>query len=42
MAKGFTGEKVQIHIQDGFQYLKDHINSYQVIICDLSDPDGNF
>ncbi|KAJ3036971.1 hypothetical protein HDV00_002163 [Rhizophlyctis rosea] len=40
MAAGFSHPKVNIHIGDGFAYLKEHTDSYDVIITDSSDPVG--
>lgn len=42
MAKGFMGQKVTIFIEDGFKFLQKNKKVYDVIICDLSDPDGKF
>lgn len=41
MAIGFQHPKVKVHIGDGFEFLKDKVNQYDVIITDSSDPDGN-
>ena len=40
MAVGFQHPKVNIVIGDGFEYLEQHSNSYDVIITDSSDPVG--
>ncbi|CEG72067.1 Putative Spermidine synthase [Rhizopus microsporus] len=40
MAIGFDHPKVKVHIGDGFEFLKDKVNQYDVIITDSSDPDG--
>ncbi len=40
MAKGFDSEKLTLHIGDGFEFLKNHINEFDVIITDSSDPEG--
>ncbi|KAI9208866.1 Spermidine/spermine synthase [Polychytrium aggregatum] len=40
MAAGFHHPKVKVHIGDGFAYLKDNVQSYDVIITDSSDPVG--
>ena len=40
MAVGFQHPKVKVHVGDGFQFLKDYENSFDVIITDSSDPDG--
>jgi len=40
MAEGFNNPKVRIHIEDGFVFLKNKKNEYDVIITDSSDPIG--
>lgn len=40
MAAGFESEKLTLHIGDGFEFLKNHKNEFDVIITDSSDPDG--
>ncbi|KAJ3413159.1 hypothetical protein HDV05_008362 [Chytridiales sp. JEL 0842] len=40
MAKGFFHPKVNVHVGDGFAYLKENPGSYDVIITDSSDPVG--
>jgi spermidine synthase len=40
MAKGFDSEKLNLFIGDGFQFLKDNQNQFDVIITDSSDPEG--
>lgn len=40
MAKGFDHPKVEVFIGDGFQFMKEHKNSFDVIITDSSDPVG--
>lgn len=40
MAKGFDSPKVQLNIGDGFEYMKNHKNEFDVIITDSSDPVG--
>ncbi len=42
MAKGFASPKATVIIGDGFEYLKQHTNEFDVIITDSSDPDGKF
>lgn len=42
MAAGFEHPKVKIHIGDGFAFLEDKVDSFDVIITDSSDPVGNF
>ena len=41
MAAGFSSEKVTVVIEDGYKFLADHKNSFDITICDLSDPDGS-
>ena len=40
MAVGFDSPKTELHIMDGFQYLKDHKNEFDCIVTDSSDPEG--
>jgi len=40
MSVGFQHPKVKVHIGDGFEYLRDHKNEFDVIITDSSDPEG--
>jgi len=40
MAVGFSHPMVTIHIGDGFPFLKDKQNTFDVIITDASDPVG--
>jgi len=40
MAVGFEHPKVKVHIGDGFPFLKDKVDSFDVIITDASDPVG--
>ena len=40
MAKGFDSEKMNLHIGDGFKFLNEHKNEFDVIITDSSDPEG--
>ncbi len=40
MAKGFESEKLTLHIGDGFEFMKNHKNEFDVIITDSSDPEG--
>jgi len=40
MAVGFQHEAVTVIVGDGFEYLKQHKNEFDVIITDSSDPDG--
>ncbi len=41
IAKGFSSPKAKIHIGDGFEFVKEHKNAFDVIITDSSDPEGN-
>uniref|UniRef100_A0A0K8VLW7 Spermidine synthase n=1 Tax=Bactrocera latifrons TaxID=174628 RepID=A0A0K8VLW7_BACLA len=40
MACGFKNPKVKLTIGDGFKYMKEHANEFDVIITDSSDPVG--
>lgn len=40
MAVGFENPKVKVHIGDGFKFLEDYKNEFDVIITDSSDPEG--
>ena len=40
MSIGFQHPNVKTHIGDGFQFLKDRQNEFDVIITDSSDPEG--
>ncbi|KAJ3070024.1 hypothetical protein HDU98_006931 [Podochytrium sp. JEL0797] len=40
MAVGFSHPKVTTVIGDGFQYLKDNVGAFDIIITDSSDPVG--
>ena len=40
MAQGFSNPKSVINVGDGFEYLKNHQNEFDVIITDSSDPEG--
>lgn len=40
MAVGFQHPAVKTHIGDGFQFLADKKNEFDVIITDSSDPEG--
>lgn len=40
MAVGFEHPKAKVHIGDGFQFLNDYKNAFDVIITDSSDPEG--
>ncbi|KAL4705341.1 hypothetical protein ACJJTC_006827 [Scirpophaga incertulas] len=40
MAVGFQSKKLTLHVGDGFKYLQDHREEFDVIITDSSDPIG--
>lgn len=40
MAVGLTHPKSTVHVGDGFKFLDDYKNSFDVIITDSSDPEG--
>jgi spermidine synthase len=40
MAVGFQHPKVKVHIGDGFKFLQEYKNTFDVIITDSSDPEG--
>jgi spermidine synthase len=40
MSKSFDHPKVKVHIGDGFKFLDDYKNTFDVIITDSSDPEG--
>lgn len=40
MAISYKHPKVKVHIGDGFKFLDDYKNEFDVIITDSSDPDG--
>ncbi|EDW81761.1 uncharacterized protein Dwil_GK10845 [Drosophila willistoni] len=40
MACGFENPKLKLTIGDGFEYMKNHSNEFDVIITDSSDPVG--
>lgn len=40
MAASYASPKVTTHIGDGFKYLEEHKEQYDVIITDSSDPEG--
>ncbi|KJZ78747.1 Spermidine synthase [Hirsutella minnesotensis 3608] len=40
MAAGLTHPKATVHIGDGFKFLDDYKNAFDVIITDSSDPEG--
>lgn len=40
MAVGYQHPKVKVHVGDGFKFLDDYKNEFDVIITDSSDPEG--
>jgi len=40
MSVGFEHPNVKVHIGDGFKFLEDYKNTFDVIITDSSDPEG--
>lgn len=40
MAKGYNSNKLKLVVNDGFQFMKEHANEFDVIITDSSDPIG--
>ena len=40
MSVGFEHPKVKVHVGDGFKFLDDYKNTFDVIITDSSDPEG--
>jgi spermidine synthase len=40
MAAGFDGPKAKVHVGDGFKFLAEYKNAFDVIITDSSDPEG--
>lgn len=40
MAAGYSHPKVKVHVGDGFKFLDDYKNEFDVIITDSSDPEG--
>jgi spermidine synthase len=40
MSASYKHPKVRVHIGDGFKFLADYKNAFDVIITDSSDPDG--
>ncbi|ODV88719.1 hypothetical protein CANCADRAFT_127935 [Tortispora caseinolytica NRRL Y-17796] len=40
MSVGFEHPKVKVHVGDGFKFLADYKNEFDVIITDSSDPEG--
>lgn len=42
MAKGFFSPKLTLHVGDGFEFMKQNKNAFDIIITDSSDPVGKF
>lgn len=40
MSSGFNSQKLTLNICDGFKYMEEHKNEFDVIITDSSDPIG--
>ena len=40
LAIGFQSEKFTLHIGDGFEFLKNNVNQFDVIINDLTEPES--
>ncbi|KAK8089911.1 spermidine synthase [Apiospora hydei] len=40
MAEGYKHPKSKVHVGDGFKFLNDYKNCFDVIITDSSDPEG--
>merc|ERR1712058_161248 len=40
MSVGFQHPNVKVHVGDGFKFLDDYKNEFDVIITDSSDPEG--
>ena|ERR1700712_1521724 len=40
MAVGFEHPNVKVHVGDGFKFLEERKNEFDVIITDSSDPEG--
>lgn len=40
MSIGFEHPKAKVHVGDGFKFLEDYKNTFDVIITDSSDPEG--
>ena len=37
---GFEDPRVEVHVEDGSEFMKKHRNKFDVIITDSSDPVG--
>ena len=42
MAKGYSSPKLTQCIGDGFEYMQQHENEFDVVITDSSDPVGMY
>ena len=42
MAKGYSSPKLTQYIGDGFEYMEQHENEFDVVITDSSDPVGMY
>ncbi|ODV80194.1 spermine synthase [Suhomyces tanzawaensis NRRL Y-17324] len=40
MSKSYNDPRTKIHIGDGFKFLAEYVNQFDVIITDSSDPEG--
>lgn len=40
MSTGLQHSNVQVHVADGFEFLRDRAGEFDVIITDISDPEG--
>lgn len=40
MSVGFSNPKLTLNIGDGFEFMKNHTDEFDVIITDSSDPVG--
>jgi spermidine synthase len=40
MSVGFEHPKVKVHVADGFKFLDEYKDTFDVIITDSSDPEG--
>ena len=40
MSQGFSSSKLTLNIGDGFKFMQNHENEFDVIITDASDPIG--
>nr|POF08203.1 spermidine synthase [Quercus suber] len=40
MSVGYSHPNVKVHVGDGFKFLEDYKNTFDVIITDSSDPEG--